>query len=387
MLIFLGVCILLVSIYVVQKTAALARNQATLAESLQVELKQIKAGQKAPAKSLSYGWFDDGWPYSAPDDDENQRPPLENPTPQRNPDEYMTRMLIAQYQSMPSPHQRKQFLMQLRRESIWMTAEFLDIIYGDENEYVRAWAAGHLDTDFKDYSDWENPVELRNYEPFLLADQASIVRAALWSNPGCKGLPWTFMEIVVNWKEHFKNLTQLERLALMRNPKLSTRYVVALMEADSDDLHITVKEHAIVLSAAAVNPRLVQGSRDTGREIWEFEGDPNSPFEEYGQMWLLCVDKWLEHAPAPLLFFKYIQTTPKVKLTVYERLVEKPNASDYRWLRQEVKCSCDPFIDKSVLKIAWDDPDEECRKVARERVGRFMSYVGVKDSKAARDVQ
>jgi hypothetical protein len=31
-----------------------------------------------------------------------------------------------------------------------------------------------------------------------------------------------------------------------------------------------------------------------------------------------------------------------------------------------------------VLKAAWDDPDEECRKIAEERVGSLSKYVGVK---------
>jgi len=63
--------------------------------------------------------------------------------------------------------------------------------------------------------------------------------------------------------------------------------------------------------------------------------------------------------------------------------LEKREANDLKWLRQEVIRSCDPFDDKDILKAAWEDPDEECRKVAQERVGALTNYVGVKPRKTA----
>jgi hypothetical protein len=380
MFLFLVVCILLLSMYVAQKTAALTKSQSAIAEFLQTEIKDLKAMQKIPVKPLAYGWFDDGWPVA--ESDEEERAPLENPTPHRAPDKYMSQMFISEYKSMPSAHQRKEYLRQLWSAGTWMTAEFLDTIYTDENEHVRAWAAAHLNTNFKDYSDWQHPVEIRNYEPQLLKDPASVVRAALWSNPHCQRLPWSLIWIAETWKEHFRGLTQLERLGLTRNPELSMRYVVALLDTSSAELNISRQEHADVLSAAAVNPKLIGSSRRTGRKVWAVEGDANSPFEEYGQMWKACLDKWIDQSPVPYMFIKYIQTTPEVKLAAYNRLLSKPDGSDFKLLREEVIRSCDPFEDKDILRIAWEDPDEDCRKIAKERVGRFVSYVGVKNKKA-----
>ena len=71
---------------------------------------------------------------------------------------------------------------------------------------------------------------------------------------------------------------------------------------------------------------------------------------------------------------------PEVKLAAYTRLLENSNL---KWLRQEVIRSCDPFIDKAVLKLAYDDPDEECRKIAKERIGHLAEYVGVKEKKSS----
>ena len=175
-----------------------------------------------------------------------------------------------------------------------MKPELLDIIYADENAYVRAWAAGHLNTDFTDYTDPKNPAEIRNYEQGLLQDSDPIVRAALWSNPQCNRLPWSLIWVSEGWKEQFQSMSQLERLGLMRNPELSTRYVVALLETPSEELNLSRKEHAEVLRAAATNSDLIWGSRRTGRKSWVGGGEGNPPFKEYGEMWRLCLEKWID---------------------------------------------------------------------------------------------
>jgi hypothetical protein len=87
----------------------------------------------------------------------------------------------------------------------------------------------------------------------------------------------------------------------------------------------------------------------------------------------------MDELSVPFRFFRYIQTTPEVKLAVYNRLLEKRDGSDHDWLRNEVIKSCDPFEDPAVLRAAWNDPDEKCKKAARERVGSFTSFVGVNE--------
>ena len=370
---FLIICILLAVVYLGYEVNWVQKNQAKIASFLDTQLKEIRAAQQIPPAAVAYGWFDDGWPVAK--EDRESRAPLENPTPYSRPDDYDTQMLVAEFRSMPNHHERKEFLRRLFKQGVWMEPGLLDIIYADENACVRAWAAGHLETDFKDYTDYENPREIRNYEPALLQDPEPIVRAALWSNPACNRLPWSLIWISEGWKDQMGNMSHIERLGLMRNPKLSMRYVVALLETPSEELNMTRKEHGEVLSAAAVNPDLVEGSRRTGRQAWLAEGEGNSPFEEYGKMWEHCLEKWIDQPPVPYLFVKYIQTTSEVKLAAYNRLVGK---ADYKWLREEVIRSCDPLIDDKVLKAAWNDADEDCRKIAKDRVGKFTSYVGVK---------
>ena len=365
MLLAIVICILLALIYLAQKTVFLIRGQAALAAFVESELNEIKAAQKLPTPPtpLAYGWYEKGWPFA---NDEEDRTPLENPARHVSPDDYATQMYIAEYKSIPGAFQRKEFLGRLFKEGVLMEPELLDIIYSDANVYVRAWAACHLETDFTQR-------EIRNYEATLLQDPDPIVRAALWSNPRCKRLPWSIAYVSKEWKEQLRSMKQLERLGLMRNPELSPLYVVALLATPSEELNMSREEHAAMLGAAAVNPGLISGSRRVGRDAWRtWSGDYNPPLEEYGQMWKLCLEKWMDTPTArylsetpPYLFMKYIQTTPEVKLSTYNHLLEKLDPNDSKWLRREVIRSCDPFIDNRILKLAWDDPDEECRGIAR----------------------
>lgn len=368
-------------IWVDRRVASLAKYQAATATFIETELKEIKAARVNSPEPLAYGWYDGGWPVTRCD--EEDRAPLENPTPQRSPDDYATQMYILEYKSILDACQRKKFLQRLRNEGVWMEPKLLDAVYADESAFVRAWAASHLETDYMDYTDYENPHKVRDYEPDLLQAPEPIVRAALWSNPQCNGLPWDqgLGEASKGWKEQLQNISQLERLGLMCNPVFPMRYMVALLETPSEELNITRKEHAEILCAAAVNPSLIRDSRFTGRDGWVGGGEGNPPFKEFGQMWIACLDKWTDEYRVPYLFFKYIQTTPEIKLAVYSRLLEKiGDQEEYKELRNEVIRSCDPFDDGPVLKAAWNDPDEKCREIARERVGRFSGFLGLKET-------
>ncbi|HKV98995.1 MAG TPA: hypothetical protein VJN96_04185 [Vicinamibacterales bacterium] len=380
MLFYLVIGIFLVALYVAFETAAIAKHQAAMAEYLRVALEEIKTAQTLPpTKQFAYGWYDGGWPFLP--SNEEERAPLENPAPHRGADDYLTAMYLAEYNALAAPNERREFLRHLNRNGVWMREPLLDAVFADPSPFVRAWAAAHLDIDRKDYSDWKNPVGIRDYEPALLADEDPLVRASLWSNPKCSRLPWGMIRVAEDWKEHFKGLAQLERLAMMRNPKLSMHYVVALLETSTDELGLSRTEHAAVLSAAASNPDIVWSSRAHGRDFWLAQGDANSPFEEYGRMWKLSIDKWRDVPRVVHAFLKYVQTTPEVKIETYSDLrSDKPEET--KWLRQEIISSCDPMQDRKVLKLAWDDPDEECRKIAAERVGRFSKFVGVSERKA-----
>jgi hypothetical protein len=147
-----------------------------------------------------------------------------------------------------------------------------------------------------------------------------------------------------------QRMSQLERLGLMRNPKLSMRYVIALLETPSEELNMTRKEHVDVLIAAAVNPELIGRSRRFGRKAWVVDDFPADPFKEFGKMWQLCLEKWIDDRPV-WFFISYIQTTPEVKLAAYTGLLGNTDKG-LKGLRQEVIRTCDPLEDAKVLKLA-----------------------------------
>jgi hypothetical protein len=159
----------------------------------------------------------------------------------------------------------------------------------------------------------------------------------------------------------------------MRNPELSKVYVLELLKTPSDALHISREEHAQVLCEAARNPNIISGSRATGRKNWGYDDCSYGPSEEYGKMWDLCLE-WMDQSYVTHLFLKYVQTTPSKKLEVYNSFLK----SDEPFLRKDVIASCDPLLDKSVLKAAWSDPNEDCRTLAEKRVGRYTKQVGIK---------
>jgi hypothetical protein len=307
------VCVLVVVVYATYQIRMVNKNLVGLAVVLETELKEIQSLVRVETKEtpLAYGWFDEGWPMAKME--EEHRAPIENPHPHWNPDEYLIQMWICEYQSFPSPHDRKDFVRRLIRSGAEINeAEFLDVVFADESPHVRAWAAAHLETILKDYSrdytDSKDRIEIRNYETAVLADAVPIVRAALLCNPQCQQLPWSLYGIKIseNWKEHFRRLAQLERLAMMQNPELSKYYIVALMETPSEGLNVSRVEHAEVLVAAAMNPAIIESSRRHGRRDWVVNGDWNRPFEEFGKMWQLSVSKWMDQPRVPYFFLKFI---------------------------------------------------------------------------------
>jgi hypothetical protein len=416
MIYLLMVCILVVAVYGVYLTVMVHKRLAESAVLFETELKEIRSLAEVTVKkpspktppTLAQDCLRVVSPWAETDEEANA--PIENPAPEKHPDEYLVQMWIAEYQSFPSPYERRDFVRRLMLSGAAVnTPEFLDVVFADESPCVRTWAAAHLQTVFGE----------RNYETALLSDPYPIVGAALWSNPMWRNpesqrLPWAKFPAVnwrisENWKERFRGMTNLERLGLMRNPELSTHFVVALMETPSEELNISRVEHAEVLVTAAMNPKLINSSRLSGRQSWVVNDWPNEPIEEYAQMWELGVNKWMDQSRVPYFFLKFIQTTPKMKVAIYQTLLAngkeaaepcpgmqvpfefhpvklsssmKDGVQRMMVLREALIESCDPMLDGPVIKLAWIDPSEVCRKAVRERIkkydiGRYTSFLGI----------
>lgn len=376
---WLVIGVLVLAAYAAMKLHALGKAQFVVAQFLETQFKELRdATKKEKPPGLPYGWFDDG--FSPTGSDEEERAAIENPTLRDLHDDFTDQMWIAEYHALPTPHERVKYLRALTRQVYYLPASFLDLAFGDNSVFVRSWAAGHLTLEAKDYTDPNNAVQIRDYQKMMLEDPEAVVRAAVWSNPQCRSLPWHSIWVSDNWKDELRKMSQLERLGLMRNPELSERYIVKLLETSSEELGITVTEHVAVLRAAVLNPDVIGSSRRTGRKFWMVMGDVNPPFEYFGTMWDLALDRWREHLFVAYLIFRYVQTTPEKKTNTYHRLLNTDDDKNVSWLREEIIRSCDPIEDAKLLKLAWSDPEEKCREIAKVRVGEYSKFVGVEKS-------
>lgn len=378
---FLVFAILLISLYSVW-LAGKNRTQLDALENWLRERRQDNGRHVKTRDTLGYEWDEDGWPYDTANDDERERP-FENPTPFYLSDAYGQGLLTAEYRGAVGAFEKKALLKRMLRTGASVPLAAAEEAFNDKDVSVRIYAASHMNLVYEDYAgDWENPRLLRDFGEVASQDPDPFVRAALLSNPHVQHV-WNFWNPGAGCGKALSSLTQLERLAAMRNPKLNPQFIVGLMEEEPESLNTTVQEHIDVISVAVTNPRTVEESRKTGRDYWKgLSGDCYPPCDEYRRMWLLAVSHWLKESgwgsqAVPNLVFQYVQTTPETKLEIYKRLSEK-NHSD---LRRTILQSCNrPMDEKEVLKLGWSDSDEECRNLARERIGPHAKWVGVKPS-------
>jgi hypothetical protein len=375
--IYVVIAILLMTVVIWQRINTIFSALSGRLEALGNELKELKDRPEKPEPSpLPADWLKESW--GGVPSREEERQPLENPNPLANPDAFTEARMVVELEGRPDPADRANFLTALQRAGAYFPVKLEDLIFKDKSPKVRVWAAANLRMVHKDYTDFENPVVIANYEARIKADPEPLVRASVWLNPNNEHLPWSFLRPTEDWKERLAGMTQLERLALMRNSDLSFRFILALLEEPTASLGMTRKEHADMLFAAATNIRIVWSSRHHGRDAWLSGDEGNPPFEEFGEMWKVSLDKWMDIPTVPYVFIRYVQTTPEAKLATYERLLKASQDIKPQHFRKFIIDGCDPVTDSKVLKRAWDDPDKDCKEAARERVGSFATWLGVK---------
>lgn len=377
MLITFLVVLCVLVLYVAWLTEKTRTNTAAIATSLT----HNKSGMDAPAVNqprLGYEWHEDGWPQ-LPSDDENDREPwvpFANPRPFEYMDAYSEALLMAEFKAPPAALERKAFLKRFFRTcGDYLPISLADAAAKDDDPAVRIWAAAHMNLIYKDYSgkDWENAPIIRDFTEVFTADVEPVVHAALWSNPDHPKLENRLFHswgVPQGWEGLVAGMSTLDRLALMRNADISSRFIVALMKIESDALSIPKSEHVELVSAALLNPRPIQLSRRFGRDFYLTFGDGNPPDEVYAEIWNVAFERWLE-TPIPYRVFKFIQTTPKVKLATYQRLAEEKH-----WgLREAILSGSDPSRDGAVLKLGLADPKDSCKWTAEARCGDYQAFV------------
>jgi hypothetical protein len=357
--IFVAIITLLAILYLLSRAEKLQAGVTTIEKALATE-----PTETAAIPPIGFEWYEDGWPDWIVESADWYRSPLlpfSNPQPFEFVDEYSSSLLLAEFNATPAGLGRKSLLKSFyRTRGDYFPIALADAAASDADVVVRIWSASHMNLVYKDWN-WESKEDinsrstLRDYGKLFCSDPSPIVRAALCSNPKYDGT-------------YSADMSQLERLALMRAPNTGGALLASLMESESDGIGMTRYEHVEVLCAAVLNPALIQNSRIYGRHYFVRFGDPNKPREEYAKLWNLTADHWL-NTPVSYLVFKFIQTTPEVKLAMYQRL------SEHCGHREAILRGCDPALDQAILKLGLTDSDAGCRITATAQCGEYRAFI------------
>src|SRR5215469_5743700 len=144
-------------------------------------------------------------------------------------DAYVVEELKREYESQ-SPRDRIRFLKKLQQDDAWPPFEIAKLAAQDGNVSVRQWFARYgvfhvlVERDMSE-SVTDQMEKWRQAGNVLVElvknDSDPFVRACLRENPSV----FSAIDSVYGWRPNFLEASHLERLALMRNPEVSTRLV------------------------------------------------------------------------------------------------------------------------------------------------------------------
>jgi len=233
----------------------------------------------------------------------------------------------------------------------------------DPNVEVRQWMARHgkgLQQDLVD--------RLKN-------DSEPFVRACLRENPA------VFASFFHHWKEYFDEATHLERLALVRNPKVTEdisllhhAVIEKIFDPEDKELPIDLKERReLVLAFLTNNEALARVAEDAG--FGKLSGmerllrNPEAGAAEYSanrflsRLWELA-STWPKESGIPYAVYRYVPTNDETKAKIYK------TCNEAAW-RYAILENCGP-ADRETLKLGTQDSDDnplyDCRHLAYSKV-------------------
>jgi len=233
----------------------------------------------------------------------------------------------------------------------------------DENVAVREWIAKHgrsLDYRFRENLSDEGKAEgaqhrMQNLAERLKADPDPFVRACLCENPTILDWWGGMLRGVGVEIEHFKDLSTLERLAFMRNPRIYPELVEVIFDHADQDLGLTHEERIQLVAAFTTNQSAVRRSYDTSdryRDSNNYRGDAN----HFSRLWRLT-SKWPEQDP---VVYVGLGAPDSTKAQIYTSC----SPEDLRWNIIE-NCSLD---DVETLTVAAQDSVEYLRNYAEDKL-------------------
>lgn len=220
----------------------------------------------------------------------------------------------------------------------------------DPNVEVRQWIARH------------GKYLEENLKNGLKNDQDPFVRACLRENSGVFGLS--------RGEEDFREASHLERLALVRNPKVETDLIEKIFHPENKEIGINLTERRELVHAFLTNDKtLAQIIADA--DIREYEAPPEiaalicrSPFgpeiafhagQFLRKIWKFA-SKWPAESGVPYLVYKHVPVSDDTKAEIYL-------GCDDINLRWAILNSCTRGYVET-LKLGVKDKDETCRFIA-----------------------
>jgi hypothetical protein len=216
----------------------------------------------------------------------------------------------------------------------------------DEHTQVRSWLARHAHL-----SDPRRDQVLQDSDPF--------VRASLRENEQV----FSGMAFVSKWRQWFTDATPLERLALIRNPEVSTDLIERVFDSTDAELGISLEEREKLAIAALTNAPLFQ-------RMEQEAGLRPRPFPHDGYGWYLAhkflrnlwdnASAWPDVTWIRYLTYRHIPADDDVKAAWYEK---SPTP-----LRNAILENCGPQ-NRKTLELAMNDREEVARSRAYATVG------------------
>ncbi|MBI4525445.1 MAG: hypothetical protein HY695_16715 [Deltaproteobacteria bacterium] len=206
-------------------------------------------------------------------------------------------------------------------------------------------------------------------------DSDPFVRACLRENPT------VFASFFDRWKEYFDEATQLERLALVRNPKVAEdislfhhAVIEKIFDPEDKALAVDLKERReLVIAFLTNNEALARVAEDAG--LGKLSGmqrllrNPMAGEAEYtantflSRLWELA-SKWSKDSGIPYLVYRYLPANDETKAQAYK------TCNEAAW-KYAILENCGPD-DRETLKLGTQDSDDnhvyDCRYLAYSKV-------------------
>jgi hypothetical protein len=261
-------------------------------------------------------------------------------------DDYTLEELKSTYLSS-SAKERIDLLAKLNEDNVTPPYDIALLAVQDSNATVRQWFARHGKV-FK-YGD-------SDLTEYVKSDQDHFVRACLYENSNV----YNFFSLLFRDSGYFITANHLERLALVRNPDVSTSLIEKIFDLEDGELGLDMQSRKELFLAYLTNEQAMLNNVRSAALL----GNPHPPDGStwysankfLDDIWKLAA-KWPEDSFIPAYVYRFVPVSDHTKASVYETVTE-------RYLRCRILEGCDGDYDWNTINLGINDSDVRCRELA-----------------------